>query len=325
MKFEIFSLYEKYYKKVTYFIVLVATAGIIYYYICLAEQADTFIPGILYATFLFVVGVYLSNLSQRIDGRIYERKEYYIALTKLRNLLKDISESVNTDNDTRLKIITFQTFTSRTEGMKQSGVEPYIKECGFKFEESLQRLEEKYLNMSGKLQSKITQAINDYIKSYNLDINPNSFHEMSLFHTDYDEWCENEVTDPIQVEELKEYIYKTIERNRTEIDEVDTVRNELVRCYSKYLSAINKNLKRLEDTYGNRLQYLINTEFMQECSIKNILSKLEKIQNNQIDYSEINTLEDKVSANSEDLQNLFEKLVEIEVNIIESIQDIMTY
>lgn len=325
MRFEVFSLYEKYYKKVTYFIVLVVTAGVNYYYIGLAEQADTFIPGILYATFLFVVGLYLSNQGQRIDGRIYERKEYYIALTKLRNLLKDISESINTDNDMRLKIITLQTFTSRAEGMKQSGIEPYINECGFRFEESLQSLEEKYLNMSGNLQSNITQAINDYIKNFNIIKDPHFFHEMSLFHTNYDEWCDIEVTDPVQAEELKEFIYKTIDGNMTEINELDTVRNGLIRRYSKYLSTINKNIKRLENTYGNRLQYFINSDFMQECSIKDILNKLEKIQSNQIDYTELNTLKDQVSTNSRDLQSLYERLGEIELNIIDSIQDTLTY
>lgn len=82
MKFRIFSLSEKLYKTVTSIITIGVTIGCFLYYNKLDDKSDTFVIATVYAAFLFIVGLYLSYMSNNISNKLIERKNEYIMLRR---------------------------------------------------------------------------------------------------------------------------------------------------------------------------------------------------------------------------------------------------
>lgn len=74
MKFKIFGLSEKYYKIVTAIVTIVVTLGCFVYYDGLDDKGNTFVVATLYAAFLFIVGLYLSYMSNCISNGMPQQR-----------------------------------------------------------------------------------------------------------------------------------------------------------------------------------------------------------------------------------------------------------
>lgn len=132
MKFNIFSLSERYYKIVTGFITIAVTLGCFIYYNNLEDKSDTFVMATLYATFLFIVGLYISYKSNSISDKLYERKSSYITLLRLAELfsssrMMDLSSYKDVNN----AVIAFQVFTGRINEKvsKKKRKRQFLKQC----------------------------------------------------------------------------------------------------------------------------------------------------------------------------------------------------
>ena len=185
MKFKIFGLSEKYYKIVTAIVTIVVTLGCFVYYDGLDDKGNTFVVATLYAAFLFIVGLYLSYMSNCISNKLYERKNEYIMLRRLNDIFStSCMTSLDSYSDISLAVISFQTFSGRTKGyissdekkkavshvvpievmmesnpqLNHSDLEQekhYIREVGFTFEPKLQKVEDSYKGEYYRLKNSI--------------------------------------------------------------------------------------------------------------------------------------------------------------------------
>lgn len=254
MKFKIFGLSEKYYKIVTAIVTTVVTMGCFVYYDGLDDKGNTFVVATLYAAFLFIVGLYLSYMTNCISNKLYERKNEYIMLRRLNDIFStSCMTSLDSYSDISLAVISFQTFSGRTKGYISgdekkkaiSHVVPievmmeshpqlnhrnleqekrYIREVGFTFEPKLQKVEDSYKGEYYRLKNSIQDKINEYIAENKIELNTRGgFFEIDLLDTNYEDWCNEYVSEKSSEtkENLIEYIYGVINDKQKDFDNLE--------------------------------------------------------------------------------------------------------
>jgi len=350
MKFKIFSLFEIVYKTIIYLIVIIGTVAIISYYFFLEDKSDTFIVATLYATFLFIVGLYLSFMDKKIDDKIYERKDYYLTLLKLNATLNRDSIDFSTHDSAKMAIIAFKVLSGRSKATSkqakknavlktvpiedlmtpptqfQNGAQAlsnnnYINQKGFVFTPKINSLENVYLENCSRLETKISDCINEYIKANGIQLKILGFHEMSLLTTDYESWCDEYIsdTDDNTKESVKKYIYKIIDSDKAELDKLELQKKYVENYYKKCGKKVIWNIKRIESIYGNQLQYLINTNNEVMNALIAINEKLDNIERNQASYEQTSTNEDSVKDFDSFISEVVSRLDSTEENIMNAI------
>lgn len=117
MKFTIFSFQEKHYKKITAGCTAAITGIGIYLYIdslnSLNPNANliSFVVSIAYALALFILGLYLSSQSSKIQNRFWIVKEYYTSLCSLQVFFCNKQLTKYNYSDIQSFILFHQSFT----------------------------------------------------------------------------------------------------------------------------------------------------------------------------------------------------------------------
>ena len=351
MKFKIFGLSEKYYKIVTAIVTIVVTMGCFVYYDGLDDKGNTFVVATLYAAFLFIVGLYLSYMSNCISNKLYERKNEYIMLRRLNDIFStSCMTSLDSYSDISLAVISFQTFSGRTKGYISgdekkkaiSHVVPievmieshpqlnhrnleqekrYIREVGFTFEPKLQKVEDSYKGEYYRLKNSIQDKINEYIAENKIELNTRGgFFEIDLLDTNYEDWCNEYVSEKSSEtkENLIEYIYGVINDKQKDFDNLERKKKQLVKYYQKCNKRIQSNLKRMNRTYGNRLDFVINAkeDILEELTI--LFDRIERMERS-IESMTSDSM-DKISECNENICGLYSALSELYDNIVSEIQ-----
>lgn len=351
MKFKIFGLSEKYYKIVTAIVTIVVTLGCFVYYDGLDDKGNTFVVATLYAAFLFIVGLYLSYMTNCISNKLYERKNEYIMLRRLNDIFStSCMTSLDSYSDISLAVISFQTFSGRTKGYISgdekkkaiSHVVPievmmeshpqlnhrnleqekrYIREVGFTFEPKLQKVEDSYKGEYYRLKNSIQDKINEYIAENKIELNTRGgFFEIDLLDTNYEDWCNEYVSEKSSEtkENLIEYIYGVINDKQKDFDNLERKKKQLVKYYQKCNKRIQSNLKRMNRTYGNRLDFVINAkeDILEELTL--LFDRIERIERS-IESMTSDSM-DKISECNENICGLYSALSELYDNIVSEIQ-----
>ena len=351
MKFKIFGLSEKYYKIVTAIVTIVVTMGCFVYYAGLDDKGNTFVVATLYAAFLFIVGLYLSYMSNCISNKLYERKNEYIMLRRLNDIFStSCMTSLDSYSDISLAVISFQTFSGRTKGYISgdekkkaiSHVVPievmmeshpqlnhrnleqekhYIREVGFTFEPKLQKVEDSYKGEYYRLKNSIQDKINEYIAENKIELNTRGgFFEINLLDTNYEDWCDEYICEKSseKKEALIEYIYGLINDKQNDLENLERKKKQLVKYYQKCNKRIQSNLKRMNRTYGNRLDFVINTkeDILEELTL--LFDRIERIERS-IESMTSDSM-DKISECNENICGLYSALSELYDNIVSEIQ-----
>lgn len=351
MKFKIFGLSEKYYKIVTAIVTTVVTMGCFVYYDGLDDKGNTFVVATLYAAFLFIVGLYLSYMTNCISNKLYERKNEYIMLRRLNDIFStSCMTSLDSYSDISLAVISFQTFSGRTKGYISgdekkkaiSHVVPievmmelhpqlnhrnleqekrYIREVGFTFEPKLQKVEDSYKGEYYRLKNSIQDKINEYIAENKIELNTRGgFFEIDLLDTNYEDWCNEYVSEKSSEtkENLIEYIYGVINDKQKDFDNLERKKKQLVKYYQKCNKRIQSNLKRMNRTYGNRLDFVINAkeDILEELTL--LFDRIERIERS-IESMTSDSM-DKISECNENICGLYSALSELYDNIVSEIQ-----
>lgn len=350
MKFNIFSLSERCYKVVAAIITIGVTVGCFVYYYKLDDKSNTFIVATMYAAYLFIVGLYLSYMSNNISNKLYERKNDYIMLKRLNEIFStSCMTSLDSYKDISFAIISFQVFTGRvkrniSKDAKKKAIiatvpfnfmiEPqaqidnelseerhYIKEIGFKFEPKLQKVEDSYNSEYAKLKASVQENINTFISEHEIELNIHGgFFELDLLATNYEDWCNEHVSEKSaeRKEALIQYIYKTIEDKQAEFNNLEKKKIHLIKYYKKCNRRIQKNLKFMNNTYGNRLEFIINTKEDILVQLELLSARIEEIEKN-ID-SKVSDYIDVTNECRSDISNIQSNLQELQENIVEEIQ-----
>ncbi|MEK4449415.1 MULTISPECIES: hypothetical protein [Paenibacillus] len=226
MKFKVFGFHERLYQWIAFISVVLITTGCVAYYLVLKDysatgnkaanrfliefQDSSFIIGVVYALFLFIVGLYLSSMSSRVQNLYYHRKEQYINIKRLSEVVSvDLMHDVSDDKYVSM-IILHRGFTGRLGEKKRR---PYIIEDGFKYTSKYLKLEDDLLSLRSKLLELYNLKINKYIDCYSLKKKHlNVFiHDLDEFLLDINSWIDKhiEVTE-IQRKAFLDYIRKLV-------------------------------------------------------------------------------------------------------------------
>lgn len=291
MKFKVFGFHERLYQWIAFISVVLITIGGVVYYLVLKEnsvagnkdtkgfliefQDSSFIIGVVYALFLFVVGLYLSSMSSKIQNLYYRRKEQYINLKRLSEVVRSDNESVD---KVESKIIFHRGFTGRL-GVKKR--RPYIIEDGYKYTSKYLKLEEDLLSLRSKLIEYFNNKINKYIDCYSLKKkHPYVFiHDLDEFILDIENWIDKhlEVTE-VQRKVLVDHIQKLVNASS---DNKKYNRNKLKfkRIYVKSARKARRITSRIEKVYGARL----HNDIKFEDNLTISLNELERLINGLAD------------------------------------------
>lgn len=258
--------------------------------------------------------------------------------------------SLDSYSDISLAVISFQTFSGKTKGYISgdekkkaiSHVVPievmmeshpqlnhrnleqekrYIREVGFTFEPKLQKVEDSYKGEYYRLKNSIQDKINEYIAENKIELNTRGgFFEIDLLDTNYEDWCNEYVSEKSSEtkENLIEYIYGVINDKQKDFDNLERKKKQLVKYYQKCNKRIQSNLKRMNRTYGNRLDFVINAkeDILEELTL--LFDRIERIERS-IESMTSDSM-DKISECNENICGLYSALSELYDNIVSEIQ-----
>lgn len=351
MKFKIFGFVEKSYKVITAFIIMAVSIGCFVYYYNLEDKSDTFIIATVYAAFLFIAGLYLSYMSNSISGKLYQRRNEYIMLKRLDEIFgASCMTSLDSYKDVLFAIISFQVFSGRNkerytreekkkaiintipacfllkEQHKLDNIElSYrgysIREIGFVFEPKLQKIEEEFTRKYSEIKRTIQDTVNDYILENEIKLNiSGGFFELDLLSTNYEDWCNEHISGESidKKENLINYIFMVIASNESEFNKLDEKKMKLVRYYTKCNKKLQKNLNRMNNTYGHLMEYIVKTK---EDIIDKMDIVLERI--DEVENIIKNNASDTVDATNEfnrNVSGLYSELQDMQENLITEIQ-----
>lgn len=351
MKFYIFRFWEKYYKVITAIVTIVVTIGCFVYYYNLDNKSDTFIIATVYAGFLFIVGIYLSYMSNSALSKLFQRRNEYIMLTRLDELFStSCMTSLETYKDITMAIIAFQVFSGRNkdkydkeekkkaitntipldfvikEQPKLDNIElEYrgysIREIGFMFEPKLQEVEDNFMYKYSEIKDSIQEAINNYISENGIKLNIiGGFFELDLFCTNYENWCNEHVNVESldKKEDLITYIFQIIDSKTLDLEILEKRKHKLIRYYSKCDKKIQRNLKRMNDTYGYRMEYMVKTKDEIIEKLNNILVRMDEVENT-INYNTSKLME-STNECDRNISVLTSEMCNVEENLIGEIQ-----
>lgn len=119
-------------------------------------------------------------------------------------------------------------------------------------------------------------------------------------------------------EALIEYIYGLINDKQNDLENLERKKKQLVKYYQKCNKRIQSNLKRMNRTYGNRLDFVINTkeDILEELAL--LFDRIERIERN-IESMTSDSM-DRISECNENVCGLYSELSELYENIVSEIQ-----
>jgi DNA repair ATPase RecN len=141
---------------------------------------------------------------------------------------------------------------------------------------------------------------------------------LDLLDTNYGSWCEKYIKEESRdkKEGFIEFIYKVISELQVQFNDLETKKHRLSKYYKKCNNQAQKNLKRMKSTYGNKLDYIINTK-------DDVMAELEKISQRLDDLERLisnNTMTEEIYERlgycNKSVDGLYDKLFETEENLI---------
>ncbi len=313
MEFNIINTWELIYKRIIFiFILLISILSICWYFKSVdTQKSDTaYIVSILYALFLFLIGIYDSYMKNKIDEKFYERRNYYLNLLKIKDLFNTINFENYSDEEVFEAIIWFKGFTSRADGMQN--VQPYILQQGFKFDDEELTIEDEFIVSRQKLIEKLNNGIMQYIDKNSIS-KKCPYPKLDKVYFSVEEWCIKYTNlNGRGLKNMEDHIYRLFLESQKELDEFEIIMQKVLETYKSYKKKVEWNTKTIENTYGPKLKY----EFLQEDrlvnEIKSIRILIEGIQMNMCSNGDLSEFISEVKG---DIQSVYERVLLFENNL----------
>lgn len=260
MDFEATGWLERNYKWLVATIIMFISVSGLFYYLSLKDKSDTFIAASLYALCLFAAGIYMNYMSNTIADKLQDRIEIYLNLQRVCGSFKAFIDEKYSDYEaTRLKIISFQVFTSRAESMKEEEIVPYIRQRGIKFNAKELEIENVFLELYSTLSKSITDTIVDYIKINNISISCRNVIIRDIFSFEPELWCKEHLSDyENDGRKMVNHIYAKLNDLKDEYSKLELLNKKVSKLYSNYLFRAKLNIRQIEKMYGRKLQFIIS-------------------------------------------------------------------
>lgn len=336
MKFKVFGFFEKLYKWIAFISVVLITVGGVAYYLVLKDnsvagnkdakgfiiefQDSSFIIGVVYALFLFIVGLYLSSMSSKVQNLYYRRKEQYINLKRMSEVVSVSRLDDESDDKVESKIIFHRGLTGRLGEKKRR---PYIIEDGYKYTSKYLKLEDDLLSLRSNLVQFFNLKINKYIDCYSLKKKHlNVFiYDLDKFLLDIDIWIEKhlEVTE-VQRKAFVDYIRKLVVTVSRDNKKHNRNKLKFKRTYVKSAREVRKITSRIEKIYGARLHNDIKFEDNLTMSLNALEDLIKGLENKTLtDEDLLEMLGDQSSELLGEINSIHARLHELQ-EIIEDIR-----
>lgn len=308
MKFKIFTLHELIYKKIAYALVFIITVCCIVLYFYKRDSEDiAFIISLFYALFLFIISVYINDMSTKIQNMFHRRKEQYRSLKELAEIYKPTSS----DKDDLLSYVIFvQGMTGRID----DGKRPFIRINGFEYTEKYLKLEKSFLVLRRDLQALLNDEINKYIPSHKLTKKVRNVyvHDMTKFFADVNGWVDEHLN--LTAEEKTDF-FNFIENlhrvNKKQFKEWDRATSKIKKMIRKTSEKCHGNMLRIEKVYGEILFETLSEENTLYTNF-NVLEKLiQEVKDEALIYSNFEEITDEYFERVHDYLEVMDQKLEL--------------
>lgn len=288
------------------------TAFSVFFYFKHSNNSDvTFILSIVYALFLFVIGLYINERTAKIQNDFFIRKEQYLNLNQLSGML---SLNDNTRQDLFEYLITAKALTGRSSKNFKGPI--IMKMNGINFSKRYLTKEESYLSINKSIAELIRCEVDSYIK--NKELKPRvlhtHIHNIDEFIDTSRKWSDNYLK--LNDEESLEFI--------SHIESIKKQNSKLFRKYYKnaniLINIVQRSKKKCDFTltkfkeiYGNQLNYSLDADELLHRNFQEIKEKITGLENiilseeTYIIYSrEMKRLFEQISYKLDEIDNLIQ-------------------
>lgn len=295
MKFTAVSWYEKYHKRIMYALIFVVTIILVCLYFFIKDNMSnifTYIAGIFYALFLFIVTVYLDSQSTKIDSLFYKRKKQYLNFKELKGLY-----NLRNLNDLYSFIIANQTLTRLHK--QDTNEKSFIKEDGWYFKSSYLELESLYISQAQKIREIINQVFKKYSKYKTLPLDLEDF----LINTE--DWCNKQLNDnDLEKSSIKTSINTAKLENKKEIEKFFKIKRRLKKKNDKIYKKIINLLEYFEKIYGEQLDESIANDDFKIRILQEIQNSFRELQNSLLTYDDVLSISERNEVQDEQRDNI---------------------
>ena len=319
MKFNVFSFIELRFTAIVTFIVALITIASCRYFFVVENKDTTFIVGIVYALLLFIIGLYITHMNNRVNNMFYCRKQYYQTLLKLDSLFSRVNYSAHNYDEKYSFILFHQLFTGRVEKYEEN---IYIKSDCFVYMKKYLDVEEKYSDEYSRLKQLFNNNVIEYINRNRLVKKvPNpSISNLYKFVIHTTEWIDEYLDiNEEQKKPLINYITDMIVAEK-HLKNIKKYRNSLNQKDNKILSEIRKIKNRLEQIYGDRLSEEIEKDNTFRNGLISLDSLITDIINNMITIDSINEIQTDIRDLQHNISQIEDKIDNID-ELCDSISD----
>lgn len=277
MDFKATGWFERNYKWIVAVMVISISICSICYYFSLTDKSDTFIAASLYALFLFVAGIYMNYVSNKITDQLQDRIEIYLNLQRVHSFFEVFIENETTEyyEGIKRKIMLFQDFTNRTKKTENDGTSSYIKELnskekenggtplyikelGIKFNSKELEVEDSFLELYSSLTKSVATIIEDYTNKKHISISCRNVVIDNLDSFRPELWCKKNLIDyKTDGRKMVNHIYVKLNDLNEEYSKLDLLGTKISQLYSNYSHMTKINIRQIENMYGRKLQHII--------------------------------------------------------------------
>ncbi|QSO48354.1 hypothetical protein [Alicyclobacillus mengziensis] len=321
MKFRIFGWHELTYKWIALLVMVALTFGSLKYHA--SHPTDDFVISIIYALFLFIVGIYTANMSSTVQNLFYRRREQYLNMKSLKLALSLEKLESLSDDSVKSFIITHQVFTARSWTPTEQTPRPIVRTEGFTYKKAYIELETDILNELRKFAQDIELGVRQHIECNRLKqkVRYINVSEMDKISRDVDAWIDAHLElDEQQTNDFKRFINLFVMTREKEIRRYEKKKEKFRKLNLKYVDKVNKIIQRIERTYGDRLKF----ELEEKHDLKYRLNVLEElitnVKENLLDDDDIERIVgDKLDDISSNLEAINSEISHLREDVEDSI------
>lgn len=316
MDFNATNWLERNYKWVTVIIIFLLSIITAASYFIMNDKSDTFIISMIYALTLFVAGIFINYMANKIEDKIQDRIEIFCNLKRIESCLKHTKETEGFDRRVLGRIDWFQIFTGRLTRTQDDEQKPYIIERGVKFISDELIIEDMFREKHTFLLECIRNIIKKYTDEHEITLKTQVVYIDSISNFKPDIWCKVNLTDyKKHGRKMVNYLYGELVKIRDDIDDLEVLGLKVMDLYDCYLAKTRRNIMQIELLYGRKLQYRILNQSEMQNNFDFILKRLTDIEDFIV--CRIDEHDDKIELYVREIDEISRNITDIQDQIYE--------
>ncbi|MGG0464551.1 hypothetical protein [Priestia aryabhattai] len=323
MKFKIFTFHELRYKIFAYSLAFIITIASILAYLNLPKDADTslasFVLSVVYALVLFVIGLYINNMSSSEKNMFYKKKEQYKGLKRLLEIY-EIKPYKENEDELFWFITNLEAFTTKTSPTAK----PYLSFDGYSYSQKYLKLKEEYASQIKYVSDLLNKEVNDYIATNKLKkevryLTVNIFDRIAIFN-DTNSWISEHLDlSEEEINEFTRFLNNLPREQKNTFRKMEKISNRLKKEKDKGHKKCKKNIRRIEEMYGDMLFESLEEENVLVSNFITIQRLIEELKEELLTES---YFESNMDSFSDKLEMISDRIDSRLNNVTEEVEDI---